>query len=111
MITIVVQGGGDAINMDNEPLQVLDCRSTLGATYLPQIGFRMSKSDNSLYVRHNSRSLIVIILYVDDLVIGGESLVDKSLLSGKFEMTDMKELHYFLGIEVIRIPVGIMISQ
>ena len=75
----------------------------------------MSKSDNSLYVRHDSRSLIVIILYVDDLVIGGESLVDinkvKSLLSGKFEMTDMKELHYFLGIEVIWIPAGIMISQ
>ena len=75
----------------------------------------MSKSDNSLYVRHDSRSLIVIILYLDDLVIGGESLVDinkvKSLLFGKFEMTDMKELHYFLGIEVIRIPTSIMISQ
>ena len=75
----------------------------------------MSKSDNSLYVRSDSESPIVIILYVDDLVIGGEHLVDinkvKSLLSNKFEMTDMKELHYFLGIEVIRTPAGIMISQ
>ena len=26
-------------------------------------------------------------------------------------MTDIKELHYFLGIEVIRTPTGIMISQ
>ena len=26
-------------------------------------------------------------------------------------MTNMKELYYFLGIEVIRTPVGIMISQ
>ena len=60
-------------------------------------------------------STIVIILYVDDLVIGGEHLVDinkvKTLLSDKFEMTDMKELHYFLGIEVIRTPAGIMVSQ
>ena len=75
----------------------------------------MSKSDNSLYIRSDSESLIVIILYVDDLVIRGEHLVDikkvKSLLSEKFEMMDMKELHYFLGIEVIRTPVGIMISQ
>ena len=67
----------------------------------------MSKSDNSLYVRSDS-SPIVIILYMDDLVIGGEHLVDinkvKSLLSSKFEMTDMKELHYFLGIEVIWTP-------
>ena len=64
----------------------------------------MSKSDNSLYVRSNS-SLIFIILYVDDLVIGGEHLVNinkvKSLLSRKFEMTDMKELHYFLGIVML----------
>ena len=68
----------------------------------------MSKSDNSLYIRSDSESPIVINLYVDDLVIGGEHLVDinkvKYLLSDKFEMTDMKELNYFLGIEVIRTP-------
>ena len=74
----------------------------------------MSKSDNSLYVRSNS-SPIVIILYMDDLVIGGDHLVNinevKSLLSSKFKMPDMKELHYFLGIKVIRTPADIMISQ
>ena len=52
---------------------------------------------------------------MDDLVIGGEHLIDtnkvKSLLCDKFEMTDMKELHYFLGIGVIRTPAGIIISQ
>ena len=75
----------------------------------------MSKFDNSLYVRSDSESPIVIILYMDDLVIGGEHLVDinkvKSLLSNKFEMTSMKELYYFLGFEVIRTPTGIMISE
>ena len=44
--------------------------------YLHRIGFRMSKSDNSLYIRSDSESLIVIILYVYDLVIGVEYLVD-----------------------------------
>ena len=52
---------------------------------------------------------------MDDLVIGGKDLVEinkvKSLLSGRFEMKDLHELHYFLGIEVIRTPVEIMISQ
>ena len=75
--------------------------------YLYYIGFRMSKLDNSLYIRRDSTSLIVIIIYVDDLVIEGEHLVEinsvKSLLFDKFEMTDMKEVHYFLGIEVIRL--------
>ena len=83
--------------------------------YLHRIDFKISKSNNSLYVRSDSRSLIFIILYVDGLVIGGEHLVDinkvKSLLSNKFEMMDLKELHYFLGIEVIRTTCDIMISQ
>ena len=74
----------------------------------------MSKSDNSLYVRSDS-SPIVIILYVDDLVIGGEHLGDinkvKSLLSSKFEMTNMKELYYFLAFKVIRTLANITISQ
>ena len=35
----------------------------------------------------------------------------KSLLSGRFEMKDMHELHYFLNIRVIRTTVGILISQ
>ena len=75
----------------------------------------MSKSDNSLYVRSDSGSPIVIILYVDDVVIWDEHLVDinkvNSLLSNKFEMPDMKGLHYFLGIKVIQTPTDIMISQ
>ena len=75
----------------------------------------MSKTDNSLFTRSDSKGQVFIIIYVDDLVIGGEHLADiehiKKLLSSRFEMTDMKELHYFLGIEVIRTPDGIMLSQ
>ena len=40
------------------------------------IEFRMSKSDTSLYIRHESDNPIVIILYVDDLVIGGKDLAE-----------------------------------
>ena len=58
---------------------------------------------------------VFIIIYMDDVVIGGEHLaaIDhiKEHLSGRFEMKDMKELHYFMGIKVIRTPNGIMISQ
>ena len=39
--------------------------------YLHQIGFKMSKSDNSLFIRSDSKGHVFIIIYVDDLVIGG----------------------------------------
>ena len=49
----------------------------------------------------------MIILYVDDLVIGEKDLSEIN----KVELKDLHELHYFLGIEVIRTPVGILICQ
>ena len=56
----------------------------------------MSKSGNSLFMQSNSIGQIFIIIYVDDLVMGGEHLVDinkvKMLLSRKFEMKVMNEL-------------------
>ena len=75
----------------------------------------MSKSDNSLYIRNNPKSPVFFILYVDDLVIGGESLTEtqkiKKLLLEEFEMKDLNNLHYFLGIEVIQTPKGFLLSQ
>ena len=75
----------------------------------------MSNSNNLLLIRNNSSGLIFIIIYVDNLVIGGEHLADinkvKMLLFGKFEMKDTHELHYFLGIEVIQTSTSTMLSQ
>ena len=49
------------------------------------------------------------------MTFGVKHLVDivhiKKVLSERFEMKDMKELHYFLGIEIIQTPDDIMISQ
>ena len=49
----------------------------------------MLKSDDSLYIISESNNLIVIILHVDDLVIGGKNLADigkvKSLISSRFK--------------------------
>ena len=83
--------------------------------YLHEEGFQMCQADNSLYTRNDAKYTLVILLYVDDLVIGGKDLVviqnTKSLLSNKFEMKDLGELHYFLGIEVIRTPDGLLLTQ
>jgi hypothetical protein len=55
------------------------------------------------------------LLYVDDLIITGADLDEinrvKRELAASFNMKDLGDLHYFLGIEVICTPKGILISQ
>ena len=54
-------------------------------------------------------------MYVDDLVIADANLAEigriKSQLVASFDMKDLGDLHYFLGIDVIRTLEGILISQ
>ncbi len=81
------------------------------AKYFVTIGFRMSNADHSLYVRKSDEGIMVIIIYVDDLIVGGDNEKEvehvKSLLKQKFDMKDLGELKFFLSIEVIRTPKGI----
>jgi hypothetical protein len=73
--------------------------------YLVTSGFQTSNANFSLYVKKTNHGIIVIVIYVDDLIITGGNNVDisdlKKLLKQKFEMKDLGELRYFLGIEVI----------
>jgi hypothetical protein len=75
------------------------------------IGFQTSNAIFSLYVKETNHGIVVIIIYVDDLIIIRNSTEDisnlKKLLKQKFEMKDLRELHYFLGIEVIQSLKGI----
>jgi hypothetical protein len=83
--------------------------------YLVTSGFQTSNANFSLYVKKTNHGIVVIVIYVDDLIITGDSDVDisdlKKLLKQKFEMKDVGELHYFLNIEVIHSPNGIWLLQ
>ncbi len=83
--------------------------------YLVTSGFQTSNANFSLYVKKIDHGIVVIVIYVDDLIIIGDSDADifylKKLLKQKFEMKDLEELHYFLGIEVIQSPKGIWLLQ
>ena len=75
----------------------------------------MSKVDPSLYVKKTNDCIVVILIYVDDLIIGGDSMEEisklKKNLEMKFQMKDLGELRYFLGIEMIRSESGICMLQ
>ena len=62
-------------------------------------------------MRKIEKGIMLLVIYIDDLIITSDSDEDilhvKMLLKQKFEMKDLGELCYFLGIEVIRSPCGI----
>jgi hypothetical protein len=70
--------------------------------YLVTSGFQTSNANFSLYVKKTNHGIVVIGIYVDDLIITGDSDEDisdfKKLLKQKFEMKDLGELRYFFGI-------------
>jgi hypothetical protein len=41
--------------------------------YLVTVGFHMSYADHSLYVCKSDEGIVVITIYVDDLIVGGDN--------------------------------------
>ena len=83
---------------------------------MKSIGFEISKADHSLYVKKTGcGGLIVIVIYVDDLIITRskkDEIMDvKRVLGTEFDMKDLGELKYFLGIEVVQTPPSIWMLQ
>lgn len=74
--------------------------------FIVKLGFQRSEYDYCLYVIQDNNITVYLLLYVDDLILVGNNLIEinriKSLLSAEFEMKDMKELKYFLGISIER---------
>lgn len=71
-----------------------------------KLGFKRSEYDYCLYAIQNNNITVYLLLYVDDLILVGNNFLEinriKSLLSTEFDMKDMKELKYFLGISIER---------
>ncbi|MCO5570025.1 hypothetical protein L7F22_023739 [Adiantum nelumboides] len=83
------------------------------AQYLITIGFHMADANHSLYVQKTDAGIVIITIYVDDLIIGALEDVEhvKALLRKQFDMKDLVELRYFLGIEMICNESGIWLLQ
>ncbi|KAH9762199.1 retrovirus-related pol polyprotein from transposon RE1 [Citrus sinensis] len=72
---------------------------------LLQWGFRNSKSDSSLFLRRTKLSLIMVLIYVDDILgtrpNSGELDSFIQQFNTIFTLKDLGRLSYFLGIEVL----------
>jgi hypothetical protein len=70
-------------------------------------GFKASAVDPCLNVRHGPNgSILIVILYVDDLIIAGSSRAEvdqfKKDIAKRFDMSDLGALKFFLGMEICR---------
>ncbi|XP_019057634.1 PREDICTED: uncharacterized protein LOC109116512 [Tarenaya hassleriana] len=73
------------------------------------------KSDHSMFVKRRGTSIVVILIYVDDILVTGNDVTLfselKEVLQAEFQIKDLGEMKYFLGIEVARSQMGIQICQ
>ncbi|GKC34259.1 ribonuclease H-like domain-containing protein, partial [Tanacetum coccineum] len=78
-------------------------------------GFSQSKSDYSLYTKSDKGVFLALLVYVDDIIITGNSVSEiekfKVFLKSKFMIKDLGKLKYFLGIKVVDIDKGICLNQ
>lgn len=78
-------------------------------------GFTQSSHDHSLFTKSNGHDIAVILIYVDDLLLTGNShqLIQelKDSLHSRFKMKNLGDLKYFLGIEILRSKTGILLNQ
>ena len=70
------------------------------------IGYEMSPLDHCVYVRRDKEKLALLSLYVDDILLTGNSSEmmkeTKFCLGSKFEMKNMGSANYVLGIRISR---------
>uniref|UniRef100_H3H842 Integrase catalytic domain-containing protein n=1 Tax=Phytophthora ramorum TaxID=164328 RepID=H3H842_PHYRM len=72
--------------------------------FMLKLGFKKCESDHCVYLKRDGQDMIFVALYVDDLILASsnDELLEstKHALSKRFEMTDLGELEYFLGMEI-----------
>jgi hypothetical protein len=83
--------------------------------HIVSMGFKQSVLDNCLFVKTDGDETYLISLYVDDILIAGSDLSKieeiKSEFTSRYEMKDLGELNYYLGMKVTRTADYIQLDQ
>ena len=84
-------------------------------TKLLELGFHGSRSDSSLFIYKTKSLTMSILIYVDNIMITSSqpSAIDDLLISltHDFAVKDSGPLNFFLGVEVLSTPHGILLFQ
>jgi len=79
------------------------------------VGYKQSNVDHTMFYKHVKKRITILTVYVDDIIITGDDKNEIRMLNyylaELFEVKNLGELKYFLGIEIARGPRGIVLSQ
>lgn len=80
---------------------------------MKQLGYSQSQADHTMFVKQStSNQRAILIVYVDDIILTGDDFAElKNFLAKEFEIKDLGNLGYFLGMEGVRSNKGILVSQ
>ena len=86
------------------------------AKAVKKFGYLQGQSDHTLFVKHSSKGKVaILIVYVDDIILTGDHVEElkslKIVLVREFEIKDLGNLIYFLGMKVARSSFGISVTQ
>jgi hypothetical protein len=77
--------------------------------------YKQCNIDHTIFYHHSRNLVTILAVYVNDMIITVNDVVEiarlKKNLSKEFEVKDLGQLCYFLGIEIARSPEGIVLSQ
>ena len=83
--------------------------------YLVSNGFTRGQANRTLFIKKVDGELVVAQVYVDDIIFGStkDDLAHSfsSMMQIEFEISMIRELNYFLGLQIRQSDLGIFINQ
>jgi hypothetical protein len=83
--------------------------------FLSQYGFKISKTDSTLFTRKVDKDLFICQIYNDDIIFGStnQSFCDEfsKIMTDRFEMSMMGELKFFLQFQIKQLEDGTFLIQ
>ena len=73
---------------------------------ITSFGFEMIEEDHCVYIKRSKKSILILSLYVDDILLAGNEMssivATRKWMSSQFEIKDMGEANYVLGVKIVR---------